>query len=158
MNDETLQKRYHSILHDCEYLSLATENKTQPWVAPLYFAHDKKGVLYFISRKDSLHALHIKENPNVAVSIFDSSAAPGQCDGLQIRATCQQMIKGPDILHAGTVLFTRRFQNSKERALLLNPALYSGITELRLFAIQPIEIYIVDKTRPNDHRAHVLLS
>lgn len=113
--------------------------------------------MYFISRKNSLHAEHIRKNPAVAVSVFNSTSLPGSADGLQIKATCRQLDDMADIAKAAIVLFTRRFSDEKERKSFFNPSLYMGLKDLRLFEITPEEIYIVDRDRPNDHRVRVQL-
>jgi len=149
--------RFHSILEANRYLVLATESCSKPWIAPLYFAFDRETRLYFISRNESEHAQHLRENSSVAVAIFDSAAIPGQCDGIQLRGTARELVSLHDISHAAKILFSRRFSDSESRAQFLDPHLYMHLSDLRLYEIILEEAFVVDTARSNDHRIAVEL-
>ncbi len=68
-----------SIIREGRYLSLATTDGSDPWVAPVEYVADAALNLYFVSLHASRHAQHIDANPTVAVAIFDlvSRSSPG---------------------------------------------------------------------------------
>lgn len=69
------------------YLTLATTDGEQPWVAPVQYVADDDLNLYFVSLPDSRHMAHIAVNPAVGVAIFDSRQPPFTCRGIQIEGT-----------------------------------------------------------------------
>lgn len=79
------------------YMSLATTEGTQPWVAPIEYMHDERLNLFFLSTTTSLHARHIEHNGNVAVAIFEheqpaySAGASADLLGVQMLATAQRL-------------------------------------------------------------------
>src|SRR3990167_3941503 len=115
MND--LVKKARQIINDNLYLSLATSNGNETWIAPLWYAVDKQYNFYFVSEHSSVHCTHIKLNPNVAVSIFNSTENPEDVNGLQIAAKVAEVgiIEMPTALKtvyskAGSDLLKLRFK------------------------------------------------
>ena len=150
-------ERFHALLEDNKYLVLATESDTKPWIAPLFYAFDKNNNLYFISRHESYHAQHVRNNSSVAVAIFNSTSIPGQCDGIQLSGTARELTSISDVTHAAKILFTRRFTDTESRKQYLDPKLFMKLSEFRLYEIVPAEAYVVDTSRPNDYRIKVNL-
>jgi uncharacterized protein YhbP (UPF0306 family) len=73
------------IVAENHYLSLATTDGAEPWVAPVEYAFDEHLNLYFVSLTTSRHARQIERNPMVAVAIFDSQQPAFTGKGVQIR-------------------------------------------------------------------------
>jgi uncharacterized protein YhbP (UPF0306 family) len=68
-----------------QYLSLATvDSNNNPWISPVCYTLDESGNFYFVSLPGSHHSVNIKNNKNVAFSIFDSHQKWGLGIGLQI--------------------------------------------------------------------------
>jgi len=68
------------------YLTMAVATKTgKPWTANIYYAYDKDYNFYWYSQADTLHSKYIEENPEVAISIFDSTAVGDNVDAIYIR-------------------------------------------------------------------------
>ncbi len=88
------------LIKNNRYLTLATSDGSDPWIAPLEYISDDALNLYFFSLENSLHAQHIQDNKMVAVAIFDSQQPeyqPGktlQLSGVQIAAVARKL-KGP---------------------------------------------------------------
>ncbi len=109
------------IIMEKRYMILATSKDDIPWAAPLFFGVDSDLNFYFISGKSTRHATHIKQNPNVAVSIFDSHKKPGEADGVYIegRAGLVEFTAIPRVL---LLVYKKRFPNKEERKKHLHPA------------------------------------
>lgn len=67
-----LKKEIDDYLKTQRLMSVATYDKT-PWIANVYYVHDKDLNLYFLSKNWREHCLAIEKNDNVAVAIADSS-------------------------------------------------------------------------------------
>lgn len=151
----TPYERFIDIISNTNFLVLATCGSDQPWAAPLYFAFDEQFSLYFISRNNSKHVIHIRENDNVGVAIYDSSCIPGECDGIQIQGIASELSSTSEIVHAAKVLFTRRWSDPIKRGKYFDASLYKGTTKMRLYRIKPVTAFVVDKTRSKDYRIEV---
>jgi len=143
----TNAEKARQIIKQNIYMALATsDNLGKPWVATLYYAFDNKFNFYFVSAKDSLHAQHIKINPRVAISIYDSHAPPGEGDGVQIDGLAY-FAKTAELPHILSVYFLRRFPDEIIRAKHHHlPMEYIGKNLLRFFKVVPTKVYTLDLT------------
>ena len=66
-----LKKSIDVYLATQRLMSVATHG-TSPWIANVYYVHDKNLHLFFISKKWREHCKAIEKNPHVAVAIADS--------------------------------------------------------------------------------------
>lgn len=79
------------VIADNKYLVLATATLDgTPWVSPVYFAHDGLTTFWWISRPTSRHSRLIADNPQVAVTILDSTVAIGRATAVYAEATAGQ--------------------------------------------------------------------
>lgn len=66
-----LKKQIDNYLKTQRLMSVATYGD-YPWIANVYFIHDKDLNLYFLSKHWREHCVAIEKNPKVAVAIVDS--------------------------------------------------------------------------------------
>ena len=67
-----------SIVDSNLYLTLATADaEGRPWASPVWFAHEGYRDFLWVSRPEARHSRNIKIRPEVALVVFDSTAAPG---------------------------------------------------------------------------------
>ncbi len=89
-NEKQLLNKY---LSSQKLMSLATsDGKGNLWSANVYFAHDEKFNLYFMSAPDSLHSQFISVNKRVSLTICDShqDEVSGKV-GLQASGICEHV-------------------------------------------------------------------
>lgn len=160
MKKMTNEEKARKILEENYYLTLATCLGGDPWIAPLWYAVDERLVFYFISEYTSIHASHIKQNLNVAFSIYNSQEKPEDVNGLQIKGKAYELGLG-EIPHAltaifkksGAELFKLRFKDWS------NPRTYADLTKFRIYKLVPEHFYILDTTvTENDKRIEVFIS
>jgi uncharacterized protein YhbP (UPF0306 family) len=79
-------------LSETKLMQIATAKENKPWAASVWFAHDDKLNLYFISRKTRRHSIEIKENGNVAgVIVKPHLIGSGEkVRGLQFEGTAKE--------------------------------------------------------------------
>lgn len=66
-------------------MTLATHGKNGIWSTPVYFSYDERFNLYFISAAETRHMKDIRDDQNVAASIFTPPASSGVYQiGIQI--------------------------------------------------------------------------
>lgn len=65
----SLEKLIEEYLREAKLMQVATVKNNRPWVASVWYVHDKDWNLYFISRKSRRHSLELKDNQYVAGTI-----------------------------------------------------------------------------------------
>lgn len=73
-------------------MQIATVSGSKPWVASVWYVHDKDWNIYFVSRKSRRHSLELKKNPYVAGAIVvPHTIGSGQkVRGLQFEGTAKE--------------------------------------------------------------------
>jgi hypothetical protein len=83
------------LLFGSSFLSLATtDGEGRPWVTPVEFACDDALRFYWTSHLDARHSRNLRVNPRAALSIYDSTQAPGvlaPVQGLYAEGTVQEL-------------------------------------------------------------------
>ena len=80
------------------YLTLATTNGTEPWIATLEYISDGDLNLYFFSPESATHCRHLEKKDGVSVSIFDGvqpeyeAASTIRIAGVQMVATAARLV------------------------------------------------------------------
>lgn len=83
----TNEEKAKQIIEKIIYITLATCSKDgQPWNSPLYAVHDKNYNFFWASPKNTVHSRNIRENPNVFLVIYDSTAPEGTGEAVYIKA------------------------------------------------------------------------
>jgi uncharacterized protein YhbP (UPF0306 family) len=82
--EKTSVEKIHSLLKECNVMSLATCDDNTPWAASVFFVADDSFNLYFISGESSRHSQNAANNPNVAATINKDHSDWFTISGLQI--------------------------------------------------------------------------
>lgn len=90
MTDKTSPEFVMDVIEENRYLSLATTDGAEPWVAPVEYVVDDDLNFYFASKTSSRHVDHIEQNPVVGFAIFDSTQPSLTGRGIQIRGSVEQ--------------------------------------------------------------------
>lgn len=132
------------IIKSNKFLSLATTNKKgEIWCTPLSYVCDENLNFYFTTAIDSIHVDHIRENPYVAFSVFDSTKRVSDIDGIQVKGIVGEIEKN-DLERIVDIYYKHVFPDIEERKLWASPAENFTKDEYpiyRFFQIVPIEIY-----------------
>lgn len=141
------------------FLSLATRNaKGDVWATPLSYSTDKDYNFYITTAIDSVHINHIRENPYVAFSIFDSTRRVSDIDGVQIRGLMGEVEheRLPEVVKQ---YYLQVFPDPEERAEWEAPwehFIEDSFPVYRFFQIMPLEIYKRDtSTDEVDRRVQI---
>lgn len=107
---EQIMMSIKHILEQNMLLTLSTFDKklNQPCSSTAYYVFDKEFNLYFWSSPDTIHSKNIKQNPKVAVNIFDSKQKWGTfLKGVQMFGKCRP-VNNKELLLGGS-LYLKRF-------------------------------------------------
>jgi uncharacterized protein YhbP (UPF0306 family) len=77
-------------LDKARLMQVATSKDNQPWVCTVYFAHDDKFHLYWLSKPDRRHSKELEENNKVAGTIVLQHTPGDDVRGLQFEGTARK--------------------------------------------------------------------
>jgi nitroimidazol reductase NimA-like FMN-containing flavoprotein (pyridoxamine 5'-phosphate oxidase superfamily) len=82
-----LGERARHVIDTNRYLTLGTtEPDHRPRVSPVYFNHVDYRDFYWVSSPTARHSLNIADRPEIAIVIFDSTAAVGEGRAVYVSA------------------------------------------------------------------------
>lgn len=109
-----------------------------PWIATVYYVHDKDMNIYFLSSPETLHAKQIQENPEVAVAIMHSEQeVKDKKKGMQISGVAQR-ISGLEKVKYALDLW-------KKTLGVVNPKLIVQAVGKSMYKITPRRIKLFDQ-------------
>lgn len=89
------------------YATLATADaEGRPWASPVWFAHEGYRDFLWVSRPDARHSRNVAVRPELALVIFDSTAAPGDAAAVYVEGRDEEL-EGHELEHAIAV-YSRR--------------------------------------------------
>ena len=154
-----LTEKAKKIISENNYLSLATSLNNQTWISPVWYAHDSKYNFYFVSDFSSRHTTYIKQNPNVAFSIYNSTELPEDVNGVQVEAKGYEVTL-KDIPTAITTIFAKKGSDIFKFRFpkWTDPASYSNLSKFRIYKLVPEHFWILDpEVLDTDKRVEVFL-
>jgi len=92
-----------------QYMVLATAGDGgEPWISPVWFAHDRYRAFYWLSRPERQHSRNVAARPRLAISIFDAGQRIGVGFGVMMLAEASALepegLAGPtEIVNAKSV-------------------------------------------------------
>jgi uncharacterized protein YhbP (UPF0306 family) len=140
-----------NIIKDNLFMVLATSSKNnEPWATPVFFAVDDQYNFFFISGKETRHALYINDNPLVSAVIFDSTATPETADGVYIEGKASEVsiTRLPKVLN---LVYRKRFPNPLELANHMH-VIHDFLDgkPRRFYQITPYKMYKLDKNNTTE--------
>lgn len=141
-----------AVLEATTYAVLATaDDSGTPWATPVWFAHDGLDRIYWLSWPGSRHSVLIDQRPEIALTVFDSTAAPYEGTAFYATARAQQCAEAT--LDEGLGILNRRLvaqglgEVTQERI--------TGDSRLRLYVATILEAWVLDQDADVDQRAPV---
>ena len=133
-----------SVIDTNSYMALGTADEAgDPWVSPVWFASEDYRNFHWVSSPDAKHSQNLAAHPEVAIAIFDSSAAPGTAEAVYMSGRAKELIG--DELERGIELFDRISQKGIARTWGLSdvqpPSLF------RLFRATASEHFVLIRGR-----------
>ncbi|PJE61157.1 hypothetical protein COU86_00810 [Candidatus Roizmanbacteria bacterium CG10_big_fil_rev_8_21_14_0_10_36_26] len=141
--NNNLRNIVDKILQENLYMTISVASKDgDPWIANLYYVYDKNYNFYWYSPKNSLHSQRIKENPTVALAIFDSTAVGDDVDAVYIKAKAyeitnkSELVKGM-VLYAGKMIKTKFANKASVERFIKQYKDFQGLSKLRMYKAVP---------------------
>ncbi len=148
-------EKARAVIERNKYMTIATSsNDGKPWVAPVFYAYDGQFNFYFVSATDSMHVENIKQNPQVALEIFDSRQPIGSVDQVQITGVAKVVEKAK--VNEVVELYHDRLFKMSGLPVTKNYSAgdYSEPSEFRIFVVTVVKAY----TNGPDRRVEINLN
>ena len=92
MEGENLEEIAQEILDHNLYMTLATADaEGRPWASPVWFALEGYRDFLWVSRPDARHSRNVAVRPELALVIFDSTAAPGDAGAVYVEGRGEEL-------------------------------------------------------------------
>lgn len=96
------------IIKKIEYINIASITpEGLPWNSPVYTAFDKDLNFYWLSYKKNQHSINVRNNPNVFVTIYDSTVPTGTGVGLYFKGHAHEITNSKEMIIGLTVVYKR---------------------------------------------------
>lgn len=125
-------------------LTLATADESgHPHAASLYFVHDERMRLYFLSSPESRHTRHLTVRPEVAVTIHGEPWDWKTIQGLQLSGRAE-LVEDPEERERAMARYRAKFPFIEE--------LPQAMAHARLYRVTPRWVRWIDNTRGFGYR------
>ena len=137
------KEKLDKILQENLYMTISvSDKKGEPWIANLYYVYDKNYNFYWYSPKDSIHSRRIKENPKVALAIFNSTAVGADVDAVYIKAKAYEVNDKKELIKSLTLyavkMIKTKFTNKSNAEKFIKQYIdFQGSSKLRLYKAIP---------------------
>lgn len=105
-----LGEHARAVIDANRYMVLGTVDASgHPWVTPVWFASEDYRAFHWVSSPDAKHSRNLAAQPQVAISIFDSSVPVGGAQAVYMKGVAGELTG--DELEAGLDVFDRVSRN-----------------------------------------------
>src|SRR3989338_1603706 len=105
-------KHAAEIIKKIEYINIASITpEGLPWNTPVYTAFDKDLNFYWFSWKKNQHSINVINNPNVFVTIYDSTVPAGTGTGIYFEGGARELTNPKEMI----VGITAGYKRSKHK-------------------------------------------
>lgn len=133
----TSEEKAKQIIEKIIYITLATCSKDRlPWNSPVSAYHDDNYNFYWASPKNAVHSKNIRENRNVFIVIYDSTAPEGTGEGVYIKAKAYELNEKEEAEKALAIRNQLKYKNPR------NPEHYLEKMPRRIYKAVPEKFWI----------------
>jgi pyridoxamine 5'-phosphate oxidase-like protein len=138
-----------SVVHGSRYLVLATATLGgAPWATPVYFAISDPWTFWWVSAPGTRHSRNVAANPQVALTVFDSTVELGAAAAVYAEAGAEQCPAAD--LAAGIAVFSARsVGHGGDR---WDEARVTGSARLRLYRARASTVDVLSRDEGPDRR------
>lgn len=96
------------IINEIEYINIASITpEGKPWNTPVYTAFDKNLNFYWLSWRKNQHSVNVRNNPNVFVTIYDSTQLAGTGRGIYFSGKAKGLSNPIEMIVGMKVIYSR---------------------------------------------------
>lgn len=138
-------------LNQAKLLQIGTTKNNKPWVATVWFSHDKDFNFYFISHGERRHSSELGDNPNVAGTIVapHTLGSGEKVVGLQFEGIAEK-IEDEEKLEKALDIYYSRYPNADR---IPHEQFHNGVA---CYVIHPKTLVLFDQVDYFDNPRHEL--
>lgn len=157
--DSALTELLKTYLGAHHSMTLATASGGQPWAAAVFFVHDDRLALYFLSDRKARHSKDLEAAGAVAAAINEDPDDWRQIRGVQLEGRASR-VSSPIEKAKALALYVRKFPFVKgffsNPADLLSQMRIAGkAVAFEVYKLTPVRMYYLDNQRGFSNRAEV---
>jgi uncharacterized protein YhbP (UPF0306 family) len=142
-------RRARQIVETTAHMTVATADASgKPWSSPVFFAHDERFRLYWVSFSGAVHCTNIRIRPQVAITIL-GEPPHYYGDGVYFDAVATELHDPAEVERAIQI---RRTRHQETRFAVSKPADVLGDAAWRIYRADPLAIYISAEDTINGQR------
>jgi uncharacterized protein YhbP (UPF0306 family) len=135
-----------AIIEKIIYITIATVSESgKPWNTPVYSAYDEKYNFFWASWKENEHSKNIRNNSDVFLVIYDSTAGESTGKGVYVEAKAYELSDPEEIEHATKYLYGRKYKTPRDTKEFL------GDYPRRVYKAVPEKFWINEDSEVNGH-------
>lgn len=123
MSSEKVENRIlksKEIMEKIEYLNIASITlEGFPWNSAVYCSFDKELNFYWLSWKENQHSKNIRNNPNIFVTIYDSTVPASTGVGVYFQGKAYELTNPIDIAVGLKCVYSRSMHKIKDVMMFL---------------------------------------
>lgn len=151
-----LEATARAIIDANSYMTLGTADESgQPWVSPVWYAPADYREFFWISSPEARHSRNLATRPQLAIVIFDSTAAIGTGGEHAVYMSAVAEQPAGDDLNRGIEIFSRRSEAQGAGGLTREEV--SPAAPYRLYRATVSEHSMLDPAASPDRRTPVTL-
>ena len=156
LRDEVL--RYLSAHHS---MTLATTANGHPWAAAVFYVHDERLNLYFLSDDKTRHCRELQRQPLVAATVNDDPDDWHKIKGIQVEGHARKVNSPIEktkalTLYLGKFPFVKGFISSP-LAMLSRVAISGKAFPVDVYKVVPDRVFYLDNEKGFSHREELVL-
>lgn len=112
---DELIKKAAGIIKTIRYINIASITPDgKPWNSPVYCAFDKDLNFFWLSWKQNQHSINVRNNPNVFITIYDSTVLCSTGVGVYLEGTAKQLNSPKDVLLGIKEVYSREKRKARD--------------------------------------------
>jgi uncharacterized protein len=161
MAEEGLRSKVLTYLKEHNAMTLSTLSDGQPWAAAVFYVHDDRLNLYFLSDPKSLHSQQLMKNARVSVAINEDYRDWREIKGIQLEGVAGKVTSPVEKARALTLYlskfpFVRNFVTSP-LAVLTQMAIAGKPFAVEVYRVTPEHLFYLDNETGFSNRAELSL-
>lgn len=115
-----LLEKSKEIIKEIEYINIASITpEGLPWNSPVYCSFDEELNFYWLSWKENQHSKNVRNNPNVFVTIYDSTVPANTGVGVYFQGKASELSNPLEMITALKCVYSRSKHKIRDVAMFL---------------------------------------
>lgn len=117
---DTYLQSARDIIEKIEYFNVASITpEGLPWNTPVFYSYDQDLNFYWLSWKNTQHSINVENNPNVFITIYNSTLPVGSGNGVYMKGVVEELTNPIEIATGLKCHYNRSKHKMKDIVMFL---------------------------------------